>query len=118
MARPIERVALRLMKALKREWERESDAAKCRTVGDIASKICKSQGEFDRVMVFIGPRQKGLINTWKRKDGVAVQPNEAGFAWIDSQKEKWPPQARLAMYGVILTICLYGVPKILAWVLR
>ena len=43
------------------------DATKCRTAGDIAGKICKSQEEFDRVMEFVGPRRLGLIQAWKRK---------------------------------------------------
>jgi len=52
------------MKAFAAEREREPDATKSRTAGDIAAKICKSQDEFDRVMEFVGPRCMGLIQAW------------------------------------------------------
>jgi hypothetical protein len=87
MARPTKKVALKLMKAFAAEHEREPSSTKCRTAGDIAGKICKSQEEFDRAMEFLGPRRESLINAWRRSDGLAVQPNEKGYTWIAGHKE-------------------------------
>src|SRR5262245_15414432 len=94
MARPIEKVALELMKALQEERERNPDLTKSRTVGDIAGKICKSQEEFDRVFRFITDRR--LLDCWDRYDGKGkvAYPNQAGFAWMDSQAESKPSRTK------------------------
>jgi hypothetical protein len=108
MARSIEKVALRLMKALKAEHEREPDALKCRTVGDIAGKICTSQDEFNRVMEFVGPRRLGIVQTWHRKDGLAVQPNKAGFEWIGSHKTPFTLQRLSWIVGIIVAFLTFA----------
>lgn len=118
MARSTEKIALKLLKAFAAEQQRQPDLLKCRTAGDLAEHICSSQEEFDRVMEFLS-RQKGLINAVRRPEGgLAVQPNEQGHAWIAGQKEKWNLSTRLSLYALLLSIVIYGVPKILAWLLR
>jgi len=118
MARKIERIALRLMKALKKEYAREPDATKVRSICEIASKICKSQDEFDRMMTYIGPKRMALINSWRRDGKLVAQPNEAGFAWIDSHKEKWPPAARVALIALFFSVLITITGLLVKWLER
>jgi len=114
MAPSTEKVALKLMKAFAAEHKREPDATKCRTAGEIASKICKSQEEFDRVMEFVGPRRMGLINSWRRSDGLAAQPNKAGYEWIASHKTPLTLQRISWIVGIIVGLAGLGW-KVFEW---
>ena len=104
---------MRFMQALKKELARQPDATKCRTASEIASetRICNSQDEFERVMAFIGPKENGLVKAWRREDGLVVQPNKDGLEWIDGQKEKWPPQARIAFVALIFSVVVFVLEK-------
>ena len=108
MARSAERVAFKLMKAFAAEREREPDATKSRTAGDIAAKICKSQDEFDRVMEFVGPRCMGLIQAWQRSDGLAVQPNKAGYDWIKKHPSKITLERVALIVGIIFAFVTFA----------
>jgi hypothetical protein len=126
MTRSVEQVALRLMKALKEECEKEPDRTKRRAAVEIvrASNICESQGEFERVIAFIGPRNKCLINAIMRPDRTKMmEPNQAGYAWIESQEENAQIEAQrrkdrnLKIYGLIAAI-VTALIAALALVLR
>ena len=110
-----ERVAVRLMKALQKEWAREPDLLKCRTLSDVASKICRSQDEYDRVVKFIS--SKGMIDAVQREARLVAKPNAVGDAWIQSHHEKWNPQARVAMLTLIWTIGLAVAGAVIKWLL-
>ena len=113
MARSIEKLALRLMKAAKAEERRCPDPLKRRVIGDLAAPICKSQQEFELVLRFILDRE--FILSTDRGDGHVADVLVAGDAWIASHKEKWNPQARVAMLTLIWIIGLYCVGRIVAW---
>jgi len=111
MCRSTEKLALRLMKSLKAEFEREPDAAKARTVVNVAARIFKSQEEYDRVMAFVGPKGMALINAWQRDGKLVAQPNKAGLAWIEGRKTPFTLQRLywiIAIVGIIFTI-FWGV---------
>ena len=86
VARSTVEVALRLLKALQDEWEREPDFSKCRPIGVIAADICESQEEFDRVAKFL--TADNLIRVVRRPDGLASRPSKAGLAWITKQAQE------------------------------
>jgi hypothetical protein len=116
MPRSTERVALRLLKALKDEWAREPDFLKCRALGDVASKICRSQDEYDRVVKFI--TSQSMIEAVRREGRLVAKPSGAGLAWIESHKEKWNPQARVALLALIWAMGLAVVGLLVKWLLR
>jgi hypothetical protein len=117
MAHSIEKVALKLMKAFAAEHEREPDATKRRTAGDVAGEICRSQDEFDQVMEFLGPRRMGLVQAWRRSDGLAVQPNKAGYEWIASHKTTFTLQRLYWIVGIIIALASFGW-RIFVWLNR
>jgi hypothetical protein len=108
MGHSTEKVALKLMKAFAAEHEREPDATKCRTAGVIAGKICGSQEEFDRVMEFVGPRRMGLVQAWRRSDGLAVQPNKVGYEWIAGHKRPFTLQRLYWIVGIIFVLATFA----------
>ncbi|HEY5505565.1 MAG TPA: hypothetical protein VIK28_10450 [Sedimentisphaerales bacterium] len=109
-----ERIALRLLKALKKEWEREPSLVKCRTIGIVGGGVCKSQDEFESITKYL--LANGLVKGVKRPDGFAVCPTPAGCDWIDKHTERWTFDRRLVLYGLIITFLL-GVISLLVQVL-
>jgi len=85
--------ALKLVIALKKEWEREPSLIKCRKMADVAFACgIQKQTEFDYAVKFLADNH--LIYAAKDQDGkMAAQPNEKGFAFLESRKPK--PQSVL-----------------------
>jgi hypothetical protein len=102
MPPPTEKVALRLIKALKKEWEREPSLLKCRTIGAVGGEVCKSQDEFERITKFL--LANGLVKGVKRPDGFAVCPTPAGDDWINKHTERWTLDRRLKMLAIIISL--------------
>jgi hypothetical protein len=85
-------------------------------VAEIASsgKVCEDQAEFDRAFNFLLSRK--LVNCIYRTDtSRACQPNEVGDSWVSSHKEKWNPQARVAMLALVFLIASAALALLLKW---
>lgn len=111
MSRSTEKVALSLIRELKKERERQPDLLKCRRVGEVGEKVCRSQEEFDRVVMFCVKR--GLLDSVQRGDGMASLPNESADAWIEERTEKWTFERRFIVYGLVVTVVLAAI--VLLW---
>jgi hypothetical protein len=82
-----EALALKLLRALKEEWERERSLLKCRNMADVASGFGLTQAEYDRAVNFVV--ENVLIKAVKRLDGkMAAQPSKKGFDFLESHKPK------------------------------
>jgi hypothetical protein len=108
MARSIDKLALRLMKAIKAEWNRCHNLQECRLVGELAVPICKSEQEFESVFRFITV-DKHLVDSVRRGDGHAAKPNAAGDSWIASHETPFTLQR---LYWIVGTI---GVAFAIWW---
>jgi hypothetical protein len=122
MAAATESIALKILAALKVEYEREPSLLKCRPYEEILSGVAKRYG-LDTVDVQPADRflkTNGLINAIQRQDGLAALPNQKGIAFLDShtaaQKEKraWTLDRRIAVYGVIAALISTAV-AVMAW---
>jgi len=87
MAASIDKRALRLLAALKKEQEREPDILKCRRIGVVADGMFSSQAEFDFVVRYCISRR--FLESVQRDDGMASFVSREGHAFIESQKVEW-----------------------------
>src|ERR1017187_3506734 len=99
MARSIETLGLRVMKAIKSEWELHPSFNDCRTVGELSGRICRSQQEHVLVLRFISDRH--FIEAIQRGQSHAARPTVAGLAWIDDHKTPFTLQRLYWIIGII-----------------
>jgi hypothetical protein len=122
MAAATEGIALKILAALKVEYEREPSLLKCRPYEEILSAATKGH-RLDTADVRAADRflmTNGLINATQRRDGLAALPNQKGIAFLDShiaaQKEKraWTLDRRIALYSVIAALISAAV-AVMVW---
>jgi hypothetical protein len=122
MAAATESIALKILAALKVEYEGEPSLLKCRPYEEILSAVA-TRYRLDTADVRAADRflkTNGLIDAIQRRDGLAALPNPKGIAFLDShisaQKEKraWPIDRRIALYGVIAALISAAV-AVMAW---
>jgi hypothetical protein len=122
MAATTESIALKVLAALKVEYEREPSLLKCRPYKEILSGVAKRH-RLDAADVQPADRflkTNGLINAAQREDGLAALLNQKGIAFLDShiaaQKEKraWTLDRRIALYAVIAALISAAV-AVMAW---
>jgi hypothetical protein len=104
-----EDLALKILAALKDEWEREPSLLKCRSLSDVLTPIKRrhrlDDSAIDRAIIFLVERR--MLKAVNRRDGdKAAQPSEAGFAHLSAsgEKSKWTMDRRLKLYAIWLTI--------------
>ena|SRR5881397_665770 len=125
MAASTESIALRILAALKAEYEREPSLLKCKPYEEILSGVAKRHrltvDDVRRADGFL--KTKGLINAARRQDGLAALPNQKGIAFLDSdiaahkEKRAWTTDRRIALYGVIATLISTAV-AVIVWLSR
>jgi hypothetical protein len=99
----IEVFALKLLRALKKEYDREPSLLNCKLMKDIAVEIRFSQDEYDRATRHLFDRH--LVDVTNRPDGMAGKPNQDGFDYLEAHKsKKWTRSEILTVVGIILTI--------------
>jgi hypothetical protein len=122
MTAATESIALKILAALKVEYEREPSLLNCKPYEEILSGVAKRH-RLDMADVRPADRflkTNGLINATQRQDGLAALPNQKGIAFLDShiaaQKEKraWTIDRRIALYGVIAALISAAV-AVMAW---
>jgi hypothetical protein len=122
MAAATESIALKILAALKVEYEREPSLLKCRPYEEILSAVAKRH-RLDTADVRAADRflmTNGLINATRRRDGMAALPSQKGIAFLDShiaaQKEKraWTIDRRIALYSVIAALISAAV-AVMVW---
>jgi len=119
----INEIALKILAALKVEYEREPSLLKCKPYEEILSGVAKRH-RLDMADVQPADRflkTNGLIDAIQRpQNGLAALPNQKGIAFLDihiaAQKEKraWTIDRRIALYGVIAALISAAV-AVMAW---
>jgi len=97
-----EAAALKLLRALKKEYEREPSLLKCRPLEMIANEIGLSNEESNRAQRFLVDHH--FINGLSRPE-LAALPTLDGFSFLEAHKpKKWTRSEIITLVGLILTI--------------
>jgi hypothetical protein len=106
MATSTEKLALRLMKDLEKEWQRDPQLLTCQCVREIAPWLWKSPDQ-DRVFKFLF--EQHFVLGVKRGSDFAMLPNAEGIAWIASQRTSKTTLERVALIvGIILGFATFA----------
>jgi hypothetical protein len=109
-----ETVGLKILAALKVEYEREPSLLKCRLFNDILTELANkhqfTQEEITPAVKYLLANH--FINAVNKQEGRAALPSNEGLAFLsthgaaEKQKSAWTMERRLTLYGIILAIVL------------
>src|SRR5439155_26315721 len=112
MAASTEQIAIWILMALKKEWERDPSHLTCRTesvvLDPLKSRHKIKDADINRGIHFLITRQ--MLSAINRVDGRATLPSERGFehlaAYLAAQKQEAhrKQDVRFKMYAIIIAI--------------
>ncbi|MGA2178536.1 MAG: hypothetical protein ABSH15_02995 [Verrucomicrobiota bacterium] len=127
MATSTEQIAIGILEALEKEWQREPSIVKCRPSSIVLGEVMAAHGlaneEITKTIMFMAAPERQYLQICNREDGQAILPSDAGLRMlgaiqlhrIDEAKAEAAAQkaeahrrldVRLKIYPIIIALLL------------